>query len=280
MKFLLFDDFQLGLLKDDQIYDIGTLLFGDMKPYCPMVELIQNYEKYKKKIENAYSDAARVIPLSDVRLRQPVSRPGKVVATPVNYLSHKKEMNVQHTARGLGFFLKANSSIIGPSDVIELPYEDRRIDHELEMAFVIGKKAKNVKREDAHDYIFGYTGLNDVSLRPTEDKVEERCLRKSFDTFTPMGPWIVTSDEIGDPQDLEMSLFVNDEKRQKVNTRNMIVSIAEQLEIFSHIMTLEPGDVVATGTPDGVGPLKDGDIVTIYIEKIGTFKNSVVLKKR
>jgi 2-keto-4-pentenoate hydratase/2-oxohepta-3-ene-1,7-dioic acid hydratase in catechol pathway len=277
VKIALFNEFQLGVVKDDRIHDIGALLFGTEHPHpCPMVEFVRHYNKYREQVEQGLSGTVSYA-LSEVRLRQPVSRPGKIVAAPVNYLSHKKEMNVHNTARGLGFFLKANTSLIGPGDPIMLPKikEGRRIDHELELAFVIGKTAKNVKAEDAYSYIFGYTGLNDVTLRPDADNEEERCLRKSFDTFTPMGPWIVTQDEIAEPQNLNMTLTVNGETRQKVNTADMVCGIAELIELFSHVMTLEPGDIIATGTPDGVAPIKQGDVVKIEIEQIGSFLSLV-----
>jgi 2-keto-4-pentenoate hydratase/2-oxohepta-3-ene-1,7-dioic acid hydratase in catechol pathway len=276
VKFALFNDYQLGLVKEDTIYDIGCLLDPAHKPQCLMVELVRGYDAYRSVIEAGYAEC-QSYELASVRLRQPVSQPGKIVAAPVNYLSHKKEMNVQHTARGLGFFLKANSSVIGPGDAIVLPAvkRGRRIDHELELAFIIGKRAKNVKAEDAHRYIFGFTGLNDVTLRPDEQNEEERCLRKSIDTFTPMGPWIATLDDIPDYNDIQMKLTVNGEVRQATNTKDMVCGIAELVELYSHVMTLEPGDIIATGTPDGVAPIRSGDIVTIEIAHIGKFSNPV-----
>lgn len=280
MKVALFNDWQLGVYQDGNMYDIGSLLF-DNGPIlgCPMVEFIRNYERYQPIVAQRLHEAP-IYPLAEVRLRHPVSRPGKIVAAPVNYLLHKEEMNAQHTAKGLGFFLKAGTSLIGNEDNIVLPLAKagRRIDHELELAFVIRKTAKNVKAEDAYSYIFGYTGLNDVSLRPDGVHEEERCLRKSFDTFTPVGPWIVTGDEIGDPQNLNMTLMVNDQVRQQVNTKYMICGIAELVEIFSHVMTLEPGDIIATGTPEGVNPIRPGDRVKIAIENIGELSNPVVME--
>lgn len=277
MKIALFNDFRLGLVQDDRIYDIGAVLFGDDHSHpCLMSAFIHRYGEYKDIVMERMNEAP-VYMLAETRLRQPVARPGKILAAPVNYASHQREMNVRHTARGLGFFLKASSSLIGPGDAIVLPASKpgRRFDHELELAAVIGQRAKNVKAVDAGKYIFGYTCLNDVTLRPDEHHEEERCLRKSFDTFTPVGPWIVTADEIGDPQNLQMTLHVNDERRQHANTGSMICGIAELVEIFSHVTTLEPGDIIATGTPDGVAPIRPGDVVRIEIERIGVLANPV-----
>lgn len=277
MKIALFNDFQLGLVQGERIYDISSLIFADQKPPCAMVAFIRNYDTYKDIIEAEFNKCPSY-DLAQVRLRQPVRYPGKIVAAPVNYLSHKKEMNVQHTARGLGFFLKAGTSLIGHGDPIVLPASKRgrRIDHELELAFVIGKQAKQVKAEDAHSYIFGFTGLNDVTLRPDEHNEEERCLRKSFDTFTPLGPWITTIGDIPDFNNIPMALSVNGEVRQAVNTKDMICGIAELVELYSHVMTLEPGDIIATGTPDGVAPIRAGDEVTIDIAYIGKLTNPVI----
>lgn len=275
MKFTLFNDFQLGIIENDTVYDIGQAI-GDSsrKSDCPMVDFIRQFAS-KTDEWTALLENAPKFPLSEVRLRQPMARPGKIVAAPVNYVSHQQEMKEEFTARNLGFFLKAQTSIIGPEDTVRLPYSDRRIDHELELAFVIGKTAKNVSREDAMDFVFGYTGLIDVTLRPDEVHIEERCLRKSFDTFTPIGPWIVTKDEIPNPDDINMVLKVNGEVRQKVNTRDLICNVSELIYLYSKIMTLEPGDLIATGTPEGVGPIKQGDTIEMEIEGIGQFEVKV-----
>lgn len=282
MKLALFNDFQLGVIEGSKIYAVNHELFAEeknLRPLCEMIELIKTLEDRKEEIESCL-DQVPSFSLSDVRLRQPVAYPGKILGAPVNYYSHQKEMNESHTARGMGFFLKAGNSMIGSGDTIELPYPDRRIDHELELAFVIGKTAKNVKRENAYDYIFGYTGLIDVTLRPNEHTHEERCLRKSFDTFTPVGPCIATKEEIADPDDIEMVLKVNGEVRQQINTKEMVCNVAELVEIYSRVTTLEPGDIVATGTPDGVSPIEDGDVVELEIEGIGSFSVNVSLAKQ
>jgi 2-keto-4-pentenoate hydratase/2-oxohepta-3-ene-1,7-dioic acid hydratase in catechol pathway len=273
MKFALFNDYELGLVDGERIYDIGKQLFVHDPAIafkCKMVELIKNYESLKARI-NEVKSISEIYRVSDVRLRQPVSKPGKLIAAPVNYVLHQQEMYQEFTVEKLGFFLKATTSIIGPGETVMLPYRDRRTDHELEFAFVISKNAKNVKAEDAYNYVFGYTGLMDITVRGNE----ERCLRKSFDTFTPMGPWIVTKEEIDNPDDVNMHLTVNGEIRQKANTKDLISNVAKLIEVYSHVMTLEPGDIITTGTPEGVGPITEGDKVRMEIDRIGAFEVNV-----
>lgn len=216
------------------------------------------------------------LPLGDVRLRPPVPQPSKIVAAPVNYALHQDEMNAQFqnaefTIERLGFFLKAPSSIIGPGDTVLLPFKDRRTDHEAELALVVGKAAKDVPVAEAPDYIFGYFALMDITVRGKED----RPWRKSFDTFTPIGPWIVTADEVGNPNELDMKLWVNEEIRQSANTRTMIYDVYKFFSAASQVMTLLPGDILTTGTPEGVGPIQKGDTVRICIERIGEFSVQV-----
>jgi 2-keto-4-pentenoate hydratase/2-oxohepta-3-ene-1,7-dioic acid hydratase in catechol pathway len=182
--------------------------------------------------------------------------------------------NAQYTVEKLGFFLKAPSSIIGPGDTVKLPFHERRTDHEAELAFVVGKRAKDVRASDAHSYIFGYFALMDITVRGQED----RPWRKSFDTFTPIGPWIVTADEIGNPNELGLHLWVNGEERQSANTKDLIYDCYKFFEAASSVMTLEPGDIITTGTPEGVGPIQKGDRIRIQIDRIGEFSVSVDYK--
>ncbi|WP_280435724.1 fumarylacetoacetate hydrolase family protein [Nocardia carnea] len=215
-----------------------------------------------------------VQPLDHAALRAPISRPGKIVAAPVNYLDHKVEMHEQKTIAEYGVFLKANSSVIGPGDQVVLPYSDMRTDQEGELAIVIGRTARNVSAEDALDHVFGYTGVLDITVRSTED----RSTRKSFDTFTPLGPWIVTADEIGDPDNLPLRCWVGDELRQQTDTAELIFSVAELVAYSSSVMTLHPGDIIATGTPAGVGPLSDGARIRLEIGSIGTLEVGVTAR--
>ena len=207
---------------------------------------------------------------SQVRWSAPLRRPGKIIAAAANYWKHTREMNPgQQNLGGIrekGFFLKAPTSIIGPGDAIRLPFADRRTDHEAELAVVIGTGGKHIAEARALDHVFGYTCLLDITMRGKED----RGLRKSFDTFTPMGPWIATADEIRDPNALGIRCVVNGETRQDDTTASMIMNVPALIAWMSQVMTLESGDVVATGTPAGVAPLAAGDRIEVTIERIGT----------
>jgi 2-keto-4-pentenoate hydratase/2-oxohepta-3-ene-1,7-dioic acid hydratase in catechol pathway len=172
-------------------------------------------------------------------------------------------------ASGQGFFLKANSSLSGPADGIVLPPLDgREIHHECELGIIVGKRGRGIAREDFREYVFGFTCLLDMVVRGKE----ERVMRKSYDTFCPTGPWITTADEIADFDAISMRLLVNGEERQSAATRDLIVDIADMLAMASAVMTLEPGDIIATGTPAGVGPVSEGDVLEIVIDGVGSMK--------
>ena len=205
------------------------------------------------------------IPLRDVRLRVPVADPSKIIAAPVNYRDHQAEMNADSQVGALGFFLKAPSSLLDPGGTIQLPSHDRRFDQEGELALVIGRTARRVSEQDALSYVFGYTGLLDITMRGGED----RSTRKSFDTFTPMGPVLVTADEFGDPDDVDLRCWVSGELRQKATTRDLIWGVARLVSYASSVATLYPGDVITTGTPAGVGPIAGGDTIRLELSKLG-----------
>lgn len=271
MKIALFNDHRVGVVTDETIVDISELVgWDEREPQKSLVQLMATRKEWEKSLED-WKGRAPSYNLEEIKLQAPVPHPSKIVAAPINYIMHQKEMNAALTVDRLGVFLKAPSSIIGPGDTVRLPFPDRRTDHEAEIAFVIGKRAKDVSVEEAKDYIFGYTGLMDITVRGKED----RPWRKSFDTFTPIGPWIVTSDEVGDPNELQMDLWVGDELRQSVNTKEMIMGCYELLANTSQVMTLEPGDIITTGTPEGVGPITKGDTVRLRIERIGEFSVNV-----
>ncbi|MGE6613156.1 fumarylacetoacetate hydrolase family protein [Peribacillus sp. NPDC076916] len=271
MKIALFNENRVGVVDGSNVIDITELTtWNNEEPQSSLVELMGEFEDLKPKIE-AGLGSCPVYPVSDVALCAPVPNPSKIVAAPINYILHKQEMNTALTVDRLGFFLKSPSSIIGPGQTVLLPFKDRRVDHEAEIAFVIGKEAKDVKAEDASKYIFGYLALMDITVRGKED----RPWRKSFDTFTPIGPWIVTDDEVENPNQLQMNLWVNDEIRQSANTRDLIYDCYKFFEAASSVMTLLPGDIVTTGTPEGVAPITKGDTVRIHIERIGEFSVQV-----
>jgi 2-keto-4-pentenoate hydratase/2-oxohepta-3-ene-1,7-dioic acid hydratase in catechol pathway len=196
------------------------------------------------------------------------------VAAPVNYVDHMHEMSEDFHISALGVFLKAPSSVLGADQEISLPYFDRRFDQEGELALVIGRRARHVSETEAPNHIFGYTGCLDVTMRGGED----RSTRKSFDTFTPIGPWVVTSDEFGSPDDVELRCFVNGELRQAANTRDLIWGAAALVAYVSSVMTLEPGDIISTGTPAGVGQIHDGDHVELQLGRLGTLRANVTAR--
>ncbi|MEV1295528.1 fumarylacetoacetate hydrolase family protein [Pseudonocardia sp. NPDC049635] len=213
----------------------------------------------------ADADGAGIRSLTDVRLDAPVDAPSKIIAAPVNYRDHQAEMSVASQVGELGFFLKAPSSLLGPGGRVQLPYYDRRFDQEGELALVIGRTARCVTEDEALSHVFGYTGLLDITMRGGED----RSTRKSFETFTPMGPILVTADEFGDPSDVELSCWVNGELRQHTNTRDLIWGPAQLIAYASSVTTLHPGDVITTGTPAGVGPLEAGDTIRLRLSGLG-----------
>lgn len=274
MKIALFNENRVGVVDDSKVIDITELTtWNNEEPQSSLVKLMGEFDALKPKIEAGLASCP-VYPLEDVVLRAPVPNPSKIVAAPINYILHKQEMNTALTVDALGFFLKSPSSIIGPDQTVLLPFKDRRVDHEAEIAFVVGKEAKDIKAEDASEYIFGYLALMDITVRGKED----RPWRKSFDTFTPIGPWIVTADEVGNPNQLQMNLWVNDEIRQSANTEDLIYDCYKFFEAASSVMTLLPGDIVTTGTPEGVGQITKGDTVRIHIERIGEFSVQVDFK--
>jgi len=275
MKIALFNDNCLGIVNGESMIDISSLVeWNSNEPQKSLIQFMGKFDKIRSGIEKRLPTLP-AYPLKDVSLCAPVPNPSKIVAAPINYVLHQKEMNVALTVDRLGFFLKAPSSIIGPEEKVLLPFKDRRTDHEAEIAFVVGREAKDVSASEAADYIFGYFALMDITVRGKED----RPWRKSFDTFTPIGPWIVTGDEVKDPNNLQMNLWVNDEIRQSANTSDLIYDCYKFFEAASKVMTLYPGDIVTTGTPDGVAPITKGDTVRINIERIGEFSVSVDYKE-
>jgi 2-keto-4-pentenoate hydratase/2-oxohepta-3-ene-1,7-dioic acid hydratase in catechol pathway len=215
--------------------------------------------------------------VDSVKLLSPVANPGKIIAAPVNYTKHLQEAladkgihhgNLVNEIRKAGMFLKATSALVGAGEGVKLVHTDRRNDHEVELALVIGSTAKNVAAERALDYIAGYCIGLDMTIRGPE----ERSLRKSPDSYCVLGPWIVTPEELGDPGALRLTLSVNGEPRQNAATSELILGVAELVAWGSSFYTLHPGDVLLTGTPQGVGPVKPGDVMAASIERIGSMQ--------
>lgn len=274
MRLVSFDDHQIGVLTpDDKVVDITGLvpeLPDEFKP-MRMLLLIERWEALRPEAERLAAVGGGV-PLDSVRLLAPVPAPRKVYAQPVNYKAHSEEMQASpwsgtapQVPTDQGMFLKASSAVSGPNDPIQLPYADRVIHHESELVMVIGKGGSRIPVDEALDHVFGYTCGLDITVRGPED----RSKRKSFDTFAPIGSCIVTADEVADPQGLEINLWVNEELRQHAFTKDMIIDCKNQIANMSWVARMEPGDLVFTGTPEGVGPVTPGDLVTINISEVG-----------
>lgn len=279
MKIASFNDYRVGIVDDQGIFDVTPALpdFLDHLPRQRINWLIANWAAISPAL-SGYRSFGAALSLDEVRLLAPNPAPQHVFAAPANYRKHIGELGSRtvtkagRSAREQGFFLKAPGSLVGAGGAILLPQgSSRRFDHESELAVVIGRAARNVPRASAMDYVFGYSCLVDATMRIEQGVAEEeRSMRKSFETFTPMGPYIVTADSVPDPQALQNRLWVNGELRQQANTGEMIVGIAELIELVSSVLPLQPGDVIASGTPEGVGPFAPGDEVRIEIESVGS----------
>jgi len=267
---------QLGLVTGDKIASLSTRVSNIPET---MIELIERWDEFKDAV--AAVDGAADYDLAAVRLLAPVARPGKVYALGLNYRDHVEESKGIEPQKNQMWFTKAVTSITGPYDPIELPIVSSALDYECELVIVIGKRCRHVPVEAASEVIFGFCAGNDISVRDWQMRTRQFDIGKSFDTHAPIGPYIVTTDEL-DYQNVGIRTLVNGEQRQISNTRNMIYSCAEQVAYLSQAMTLEPGDILFTGTPSGVGAamnprgyLKDGDVVRVEIEGIGAIENPV-----
>lgn len=276
MRICWFNDNRLGLVKGGQVFDVSKVLETLPKPTYPAAKggdpLIANLDHLRGAIEAAATGSG--IPVASVKFLSPVASPSKIIGTPTNYTDHIAEANQQRavfTGRysgsidEQGLFLKANSSLIGAGETVKLRFPDRRTDHEMELGIVIGKKASNIREEDALNYVAGYAIALDMVVRGSQD----RSMRKSIDTYAVLGPWLVTADEIPDPTALDFSLAVNGVVKQKSNTRQMIMSIRRQIQFASEYYTLLPGDIIMTGTCSGVSQVKPGDVMHCEIDKVG-----------
>ena len=273
MKLALFEDGsprQTGIVVDDQI--IPTGLPGSM------IDLIARWEDVREDLaERAKSEVG--LPLSKVRLLAPVSRPGKIFAIGLNYADHIAETQSE-PPREQVWFTKAVTSVNGPFDPVQIPKVSQFVDYEVELVAVIGKGGRHIARNDAASHVFGFCVGYDVSERVWQIRTPPWSLGKSFVTHAPIGPWITTRDEAGDVHALDLTCQVNGETRQASNTRHLVFDIFAQIEHLSQAMTLEPGDLIFTGTPGGVGAamtprqfLKPGDTVRCDIEGLGHIEN-------
>jgi 2-keto-4-pentenoate hydratase/2-oxohepta-3-ene-1,7-dioic acid hydratase in catechol pathway len=279
-----FDDLRLGAGHGDgTLVDITCLVDPATDPTRRMTSLIASWDALRPRVEHAIA-MGRTLALADVTIRVPLPAPGSILAAPVNYRRHQAEMGgedgvykgeVIHTIETYAGFVKASSSVIGPDEAIRLPFGDRRFDHEAEVGVVIGRRAAAVTRDDAMSYVFGLVPLLDITMRGRED----RSYRKSFDTFTPIGPAIVTADAIADPTNIAFELSVNGEVRQRANTRDLIYDIPRLVELYSSAITLEPGDLIATGTPEGVGEIRPGDAIVLSIDDVGCLEMTAAARE-
>ena len=268
---------RIGVVKVDEIVD----LTGEDVP-SGMIELIANWPKLKDRVARIAAQSKPRYRIADVHLLAPVPRPQKILAIGLNYADHIAESGAATPERQI-WFSKLPNAVNGPYDPIEMPKASNAIDYEAELVFVIGKRCRHVAKEKAHEVIFGYAAGNDISVRDWQFHTAQWLVGKSFDTHAPFGPWVVTADEIGDPHALGIRCLVNGETRQSSNTKNLVFNCFDQIAYLSQAMTLNPGDIVFTGTPGGVGQsmkpptlLKVGDEVRVEIDKIGALNAKMV----
>jgi len=278
MKIVRYEDknaVKLGAVKGDGVINL-TRRFPSI--FDNAIELIERWRDMKRDVEKIVSESSPDAILADVHVLAPIARPGKVMAVGLNYADHIRETGQKIPPHQI-WFTKAVTSINGPFDPVELPIASAQVDYEAELVVIIGKRCKHVSKESADDVVFGYCAGNDVSVRDWQMQTTQWVLGKSFDTHAPIGPWIVTADELGDPHTLGIRCFVNGERRQNSNTENLVFNVYDQIAHLSRAMTLEPGDIIYTGTPGGVGLamrppqwLKAGDKVRVEIDRIGSIE--------
>lgn len=268
MKLVFFDDFKLGVVKDGVVVDVSDAVSSipHQEPHELINRLIAGFSDHKQKLAEVVNERTGV-PLAQVKLRSPMPKPFNIVAMAVNYM----EDGTRAEPAPINAFHKSPNAVIGDGDTLVLPDIPATIfEGEAEMALVIGKRAEQVKAEDAYDYIFGYLNFIDGSARGLQDGGNTFYQMKSRETFAPMGPWLVTADEVPDPLNLQIRLWVNGELKQNYNTSDMAHKIPRCIEWASSMHTLEPGDVLALGTNHrGLSALMDGDAVEIEVEGLG-----------
>jgi 2-keto-4-pentenoate hydratase/2-oxohepta-3-ene-1,7-dioic acid hydratase in catechol pathway len=278
MRICRFDDDRLGLVKGEEVLDVTPALEvipAQRWPIAPGDPLIANLDEVIARIRALEGGAPRRR-LADVKLRAPVPNPTKIVNAPINYQKHIDEAKADPKLGGgrkldhitdWGLFLKATSALAGAGDGIRLRMPDRRNDHEVELAIVIGRECRKATMANALDFVAGYAIGLDMTIRGPEMP----SWRKSVDTYAVCGPWLTTKDEVPDPNNLRLSLQVNGETRQDSTTAQMVYNVHKLIEYATSMYTLYPGDLIFSGTPEGVGPVKAGDVITAEIERVGRF---------
>jgi len=282
MRICRFDSNRVGIVRNDNVFDVTDIVqrLPDLRWPVPLGDLfIDQLEALRPEMERL-ADRATPRKLANVKLLSPVANPGKIVGAPINYNDHiaeaMKDQTIAHgrdlkTIGETGMFLKANSSLVGPSEGVAQRFSERRNDHEAELAVIIGKHGTNISRDRALDYVAGYAIGLDMTVRGPE----MACFRKSIDSYSVLGPWLVTKDEVPDPGNLNLKLWVNGELRQDSNTRYLVYGVPRLIEFTTSYYSVHPGDVIMTGTPSGVGPVKPGDVMAVEIEKVGRMEVSI-----
>ena len=277
MRLCRYDDDRLGVVRGDLVHDVteAQTQIRAAAPYAMKGDaVVAALPAWRSRLEEMAAKAPGK-PVSQVKLLSPVARPSKLVAAPTNYKAHIEEMAARAATQNImpsaaigtaGLFLKANSSMVGPSEGVAIRFPDRRNEHEVELCMIFGQQGSDIPREKALDYVIGYTIGLDMTARGQED----RSFRKSIDSYSVLGPWMVTADEIPDPDDVPLLLKVNGDVRQQTNTSHLVYGIRRLIEFASSFYTLYPGDVFYSGTPSGVGPVKPGDVITVESPLIGT----------
>ncbi len=267
---------QLGAVTGDRIVPLR-----DAAPGLPgdMIGLIATWQAAERDVRRIAEAGAGALPLDQVRLLAPIRRPGKIMAIGLNYADHIAESNMGTPEHQI-WFSKAPTAANGPHDPIQVPKVSQALDYEAELVAVVGRGGRHIAKADAAGAVFGYCCGNDATERAWQARTSQWVLGKSFDTHAPFGPWITTADEVADPHALSIRCLVNGEVRQNSNTRHLVFNVWDQIEELSRVMTLEPGDLIFTGTPGGVGAamtprrfLKHGDRVQVEIEGLGALDN-------
>ena len=269
-----------GLIKDDRVATKDDIIYQTGIP-IPLNIKDFLFEGWYDEVKDKISDASFKDKLEKFRLLAPIPDPPKIICLTFNYPAHAKEQNLVSPKEPV-IFIKPRTTLCGTDSDIMCPNFIKQLDYEIELAVIIGKTCKNVDESESKDYIFGYMVFNDVSARDIQMRDKQFTRGKSFDTFAPCGPWITSADEVTNPQDLQLVTRINGQNRQDSSTKNMFIKIPSIISKLSNVMTLEKGDIIVTGTPDGVALnnpstpfLKNGDKIEMEIEKLGRIQNTV-----